>query len=144
MVMAMFNEIFMDIRIIKWNEALHIRHKVLWPNKSLSFCKVDGDETATHYGVYLNDKLVSVASIYIEGRVARLRKFATLADFQGRGIGSQLIAQIVSELKKVGIESFWCDARKTAVGFYKKFGMEIQGNEFIKSDISYFKMEVSL
>ena len=134
----------MDIRIITWDEALPIRHSVLWPNKPLSFCKVDGDETATHYGVYLNDKLVSVASIYIEGRVARLRKFATLADFQGRGIGSQLIAQIVSELKKAGVESFWCDARKTAVVFYKKFGMVIQGDEFIKSEVSYFKMEVSL
>ena len=41
--------------------------------------------------------------------------------------------QVMSDLEKVGAESFWCDARKTAVGFYKKFGMERLGTEFNKS-----------
>jgi predicted GNAT family N-acyltransferase len=133
----------MDIRVITLDEALPIRHRVLWPDKPLSFCKVDGDDVASHYGVYLNNTLVSVASIYVEGRVARLRKFATLENFQGRGAGTQLISYIVAELKQAGIEIFWCDARTTAVGFYKNFGMEVQGAEFVKSGIGYYKMEVS-
>jgi ribosomal protein S18 acetylase RimI-like enzyme len=141
---SMFDEKIMDVRSIRWVEALPIRHEVLWPNKPLLFCKVDGDETAKHYGVYINDKLVSVASIYMVGCVARLRKFATLVTFQGRGIGSKLIIHILNELIQNGAESFWCDARTTAVGFYKKFGMESQGAEFIKSELSYFKMNVSL
>ena len=95
-VNVMCNGNVMDIRSILWDEALPIRHEVLWPNKPLQFCKVDGDETAKHYGAYLNDKLVSVASIYMDGRVARLRKFATLAVFQGRGIGSKLINHILN------------------------------------------------
>jgi GNAT superfamily N-acetyltransferase len=134
----------MDIRVIRLDDALRIRHEILWPCKPLSFCKVDGDETATHYGFYLNEELVSVASIFIEGRIARLRKFATLDNFQRRGIGSQLITYIVSDLETVGIENFWCDARITAVNFYKKFGMKTQGNEFYKSDVAYCKMSVKL
>jgi predicted GNAT family N-acyltransferase len=134
----------MDIRRITWNKALPIRHKVLWPNKPLLFCKVDGDETAMHYGVYLNEKLVCVASIYMESRVARLRKFATLIELQGQGIGSKLITHILNELKEDSAEYFWCDARKTAVNFYQKFGMERQGAEFNKSGELYFKMAVSI
>ena len=134
----------MDIRLITLDEALPIRHCVLWPNKPLSFCKVDGDDTASHYGTFLDDKLISIASIYIEGKVARLRKFATLEEFQGRGVGTKLISHIIAELKLAGIETFWCDARTTAVEFYKKFGMEVQGTEFVKSGITYYKMEVSL
>jgi len=133
-----------DIRIIALDDALPIRHCVLWPDKPISFCKVDGDEVATHYGVYLNDALVTVASIYIDGRVARLRKFATLVGFQGRGMGSQLISYIITELEQSDVEIFWCDARTTAVGFYKKFGMETQGDEFLKSATSYIKMKVDL
>ena len=140
----MFNEELMDIRSISWDEALPIRHEVLWPNKSLLFCKVDDDENAQHYGVYVNDILVSVASIYLDERVARLRKFATLVAFQGRGLGSRLINHILKELVNIGVESFWCDARKTAVDFYKKFGMQSQGREFNKSGIGYFKMAVNL
>ncbi|WP_430520069.1 hypothetical protein [Aliivibrio sp.] len=30
------------------DEALPIRHEVLWPTKPMLFCKVDGDETAKH------------------------------------------------------------------------------------------------
>jgi GNAT superfamily N-acetyltransferase len=134
----------MDIRIIKLNDALRIRHEVLWPCKPLSYCKVNGDEAATHYGFYLNEELVSVASIFIEGRIARLRKFATLDNFQRRGIGSQLITHIVRDLERVGIENFWCDARITAVSFYKKIGLEKQGNEFYKCDVAYCKMTVKL
>ena len=134
----------MDIRKISWDEALPIRHMVLWPNKPLLFCKVDEDETAQHYGVYAKNKLVCVASIYLNGRVARLRKFATLAEFQGQGLGSNIIMHILKELKKADVESFWCDARITASGFYKKFGMQQQGTTFIKSDIEYIKMVVSL
>ncbi|MEH6447390.1 MAG: GNAT family N-acetyltransferase [Oleispira sp.] len=138
------NNSVVSIRVITLDEALPIRHCVLWPEKPLSFCKVDGDDTASHYGAFLNNTLVSVASIYVEGQVARLRKFATLEYFQGRGAGTQLISHVVAELKHTKVETFWCDARTTAVGFYKRFGMDVQGAEFVKSGITYYKMEVAL
>jgi len=134
----------MDIKIITPKEALPIRHKVLWPNKPVSFCQVSGDETANHYGVYIDDKLVSVASVYIKDNIARLRKFATLVEFQGSGLGTKLITHIINELKNINIACFWCDARKTAIGFYQKFSMEQQGGVFHKSDILYVKMILKL
>ena len=134
----------MKIERIQWEEALPLRHLVLWPNKLPSFCKIPGDESAHHYGAYVNGILVSVASIYFESQVARLRKFATLPANQGQGIGTQVISYILSELKEAGIEYLWCDARKSAASFYQKFGMEKQGQEFDKSGIAYFKMEVNL
>jgi len=130
--------------MIQWQEALPIRHKVLWPDKSPMFCKVDGDEMASHYGVYLEETLVSVASIYINGSTARLRKFATLVELQGKGLGTKLIHYIINELKGNGVECFWCDARTTAIGFYRKFNMVQQGGEFNKSGVSYVKMQVQL
>lgn len=132
----------MDIRAIQWEEALPVRHMVLWPSKPLLFCKVDGDEVANHYGLYIENKLVSVASIYIEDRTARLRKFATSVEFQNKGLGKKLITHIINELKSIGIEYFWCDARKTAIGFYQKLNMMQQGGEFSKSGILYVKMKI--
>ncbi|NQZ83779.1 MAG: GNAT family N-acetyltransferase [Colwellia sp.] len=134
----------MNIRSIQWQDALPIRHKVLWPNKPALFCKVDGDESASHYGVYIAGQLVCVASVYIKNNTARLRKFATLVEFQGDGFGTKLISHIINKLKSSGIEYFWCDARKTAMGFYRKFKMLQQGGEFNKSGVLYVKMEVQL
>ena len=48
------------------------------------------------------------------------------------------------ELETSGIDYFWCDARKSAVGFYQKFGLDKQGEEFTKSGIPYYKMAVKL
>ncbi|MGF1720644.1 GNAT family N-acetyltransferase [Vibrio kyushuensis] len=132
----------MNIQQVTWEDALPVRHHVLWPNKPIIFCKVPGDESATHYGAFINNQLVCVASIYISGDEARLRKFATLHEFQGKGIGSKVIEHAISNLKGQNIKSFWCDARTTALSFYQKFGMTVEGSEFNKSGISYYKMAV--
>lgn len=141
----------MEIRELNWQQALPIRHKVLWPDKEPLFCKVEGDEEAQHYGVYIDNKLVCVASIYIESctgksalKSARLRKFATLVEFQGKGIGTNLIKHIIDELKKSAVQLFWCDARKSALSFYRKFAMQSAGQEFIKSGVVYQIMQLQL
>jgi len=133
-----------DIQSIKWQSAIEIRHKVLWPDKPASFCKVEGDEAALHFGGFVDGQLVCVASIYVDGQTARLRKFATLVEFQGLGIGSSVITFIMEMLKNMEIKHFWCDARKTAVGFYERFGMAKQGLAFNKSGVLYYKMAVQL
>lgn len=134
----------MDIRALTEEEVLPIRQQVLWPDKPAEFCQVEGDDVAAHFGVFHHDTLVSVASIYQDGRVARLRKFATLPEFQGLGFGSGLIAHIVKTLNNANVEYFWCDARVSAMGFYQQLGMEKRGDEFYKSGVLYVKMAMKL
>ena len=132
------------IRCITWEDAMPIRHQVLWPTKSPKFCRVEGDESAQHYGVYIGDDLVSVASIYITGNTARLRKFATLEAYQGQGIGSDLLRYVLNDIAKSDVNRFWCDARASAAVFYKKFGLQQAGNKFYKVDIPYYKMSAEI
>ncbi|KAA8678409.1 GNAT family N-acetyltransferase [Vibrio gigantis] len=132
----------MEIKQISATEVLAVRHQVLWPDKPMSFCRIPDDDQATHYGAFVGEMLVCVASIYIQGHEARLRKFATLPEFQGQGIGSNVIEHSISNLKDLNIRYFWCDARTTALGFYQKFGMAAEGSEFEKSGVRYYKMSV--
>lgn len=132
----------MDIKQIDWQQALPIRHRVLWPNKAPEFSHVEGDENAIHYGVFVDGNLVSVASIFIQNNQARLRKFATLTCQQGCGFGSKLITHIIAELKGNNIDLLWCDARLSAIVFYERFGMKRFSDEFYKSGTAYVKMSV--
>jgi len=132
----------MEIKQITWPQALPIRHCVLWPQKPPQFCKLVGDEIATHFGGFLNDELICVASIYSQGDVARLRKFATLPQYQGNGVGSAVITHVIAHLKQLNINRFWCDARTSASGFYERFGMNVEGPVFDKSGMEYCKMSV--
>ena len=88
------------IREINWQDTLSVRHHVLWPDRPVSFSRVDGDENATHFGAFSDGKLVCVASIYLSEDSARLRKFVTLPDYQGRGIGSKVLAKAIEQLKQ--------------------------------------------
>jgi len=135
---------FMVIRNISWEETIPLRQSVLWPTKPPEYCHVEGDQGALHFGAFTNDELVCVASVYLKSDKARLRKFATNADYQGQGIGSKMLKSILHSLKDTNAKTFWCDARESALGFYQRFGMQANGERFYKSDISYFKMEVTL
>ncbi|EGG95188.1 acetyltransferase, GNAT family protein [gamma proteobacterium IMCC1989] len=135
-----------EIREIPLDDRLlGIRQTVLWPDKALSSLRVAGDENALHFGCFLGrklseNKLVGVASIYITQHTARLRKFATLADYQHQGIGSTLLSYIVDVIGTKDVSYFWCDARASATLFYEKFGMQKEGDIFYKSTIPYYRM----
>ncbi len=134
----------MNIQRIDIEQALPLRQQVLWPDKPQDFCRVAGDESAWHFGVFDNNTLVSVASVYPHKETARLRKFATLPERQGEGIGSLLLKHILAELPQHNIKLFWCDARESAMGFYQRFGLQAEGERFYKSDVPYYKMSIVL
>jgi ribosomal protein S18 acetylase RimI-like enzyme len=134
----------MEIRIITWEETIPLRQSVLWPNKSADYCFVNGDIDGLHFGTFIDNVLVSVASVYLTLNKARLRKFATDTRYQHQGIGSKMLAHIIKTLKNRQVGYLWCDARESAIDFYKRFGMETSGSRFYKADVPFFKMEVVL
>lgn len=134
----------MDIRPIPWQDTLPLRHAVLWPELPAAASRVEGDESARHYGAFVDGGLVAVASIFAEGRTARLRKFATAPAHQGQGIGSAMLAHILSGLREEGYAEFWCDARESALGFYARFGLRPEGERFFKSGVAYFRLRLPL
>lgn len=133
----------LTIRKMDAEMTLPLRQQVLWPDKTLEECGVEDDDLGEHYGVYQQDILVCVASIFIQQDVARLRKFATLAAYQRQGIGQFVLSRIIEDLQAAGVKVFWCDARESAGTLYQRFGMTASGERFYKRDIPYRRMSVS-
>lgn len=134
----------MEVVPLALEEVLPLRRAVLWPEKPLDFCRVSGDKHAEHFGIKLDDHVVCVASVFLSGREARLRKFATAKEYQGRGMGSKVLQYLIQRYRQKDYQQFWFDAREEAIPFYQKFGFAIHGARFYKSDIAYFKMAKSL
>jgi ribosomal protein S18 acetylase RimI-like enzyme len=134
----------MEIRSIPWEQTIPLRQSVLWPSKSPEYCHVDGDIEGLHFGAYNNGILVCVASVYLTQNKAQLRKFATNPHYQHQGIGSKMLAFIIQSLKGLQVQYLWCDARESAIEFYKRFGMQTFSERFYKADVPFFKMEVVL
>lgn len=130
----------MNIVEISWEATIDIRHAVMWPDKPREFCHVKGDELALHFGAFIDAKLVSVASLFLDGTHGRLRKFATLEALQGQGIGSKMLVHVMQDAQNRGVTYFRCDARESAVDFYGRFGLTVEGERFFKAGQPYFKM----
>lgn len=131
----------MVIREIASEETLEIRQKVLWPEKSIEFVKVEEDKEGTHFGLFENDKLVSVISLFYNDNEVQFRKFATLFSEQGKGNGTALLKFVFEEAKKNGAQKIWCNARANKVHFYRRFGMKDTAKKFEKNGIDYVVME---
>ena len=133
-----------EIRRIDSEDTLEIRHKVMWPHKSIDFVRVEEDEKGLHFGAFVGDKHVAVISLFIEGDNAQFRKFATLEEYQTRGIGTKLLEYTIEYARKAGAERIWCNARENKSSFYERFGLLKSEETFFKEDVKYVIMELTL
>ena len=130
-----------EIKKVSVEDILPIRHKVLWPDKPLEFVKVVGDEEGIHFGLYENSILVTIISLFAEGKSLRFRKFATLTEYQNRGLGKLMILKVIDYAQENNFERLWCDARTDALNFYERVGFKKFSEPFFKENIEYFKIE---
>ena len=74
-----------------------------------------------------------------EGRSAwRLRGMATDAGVRGLGYGSALMHDALLRLSQRGADLLWCNARETALGFYRRFGFTTVGEEFVSVGVPHY------
>lgn len=133
-----------SIRSILPEQTYPLRHSVLWPDKPFDYVKVENDDEGLHVGAFLDDELVAVISLFVNGKDSRFRKFAARPDCQRQGIGTLLLNHVISEAKRLGATTLWCDARLDAADFYRRFGMEAVSNVFYKGPIPYAKFSRAL
>jgi N-acetylglutamate synthase-like GNAT family acetyltransferase len=60
----------------------------------------------------------------------RIRGMAVLKEYQGSGIGKLLVQELFIQARNQKVKTNWCNARKTAIGFYQKVGFKISDHEF--------------
>ncbi|POY35040.1 GNAT family N-acetyltransferase [Solitalea longa] len=131
----------MKIKRITADEVLNIRREVLYPDRAIHEIKLPEDDHGLHYGLFIDAELISVVSLFITGKSAQFRKFATIAKYQGKGYGSYLLNYIIAEAENHGCELIWCNARLSAVKFYLKFGFTETEERFTKDNVAFVIME---
>tara|TARA_X000001036_G_scaffold150432_1_gene142920 strand:+ start:1947 stop:2357 length:411 start_codon:yes stop_codon:yes gene_type:complete len=129
-----------SIRKIHPNKTIDIRHEAIWPDKKKEFCILEDDKNGTHFGLYKQEELISIISLFIRGDKARIRKMATKPAFQNKGFGSKLIYHSISYLELRNINYMYLFSRKKAQKFYEKFGFLSDGDYFKKENIFYIRM----
>jgi len=139
------------VKYISAEETLPLRSAVLRKNLPLAQCAFETDHLGFHLGAFVNGRLVSVATFFPEdypelGTAGyRLRGMATDPEYAGQGYGFQLIQFAINHLQNNGISYLWCNARSSALGFYKKLNFTIISDEFIVAGIGpHYNMSIQI
>jgi ribosomal protein S18 acetylase RimI-like enzyme len=71
----------------------------------------------------------------------RLRGMATVPELHGAGVGSAVLSAGLAEVVRRGGARVWCNARTAALGFYRRHGFLVSGEEFVtpESGIPHYR-----
>jgi GNAT superfamily N-acetyltransferase len=133
---------------IKSIEALatySVRHPVLRTGKPQESCRFEGDDldTTHHLGLFVNEQLVGVVTLmrmnhsFFQDQIQfQMRGMAVLPEFQGKGLGAQLVLKAEEYVRNQASTILWFNARESAVLFYKKMKFNTIGVPFEIKEIS--------
>ena len=127
-----------------YQEMVRLREDILRKPLGLSFAAEELDKEKDHLmmGAYEDDKILGCCMLVEEGpQTVRLRQMAVLNDLQGKGVGKALIQFAENLARDHGYRKITMHARKHALGFYKKMGYKVQGEEFEEITIPHYIME---
>ena len=108
-----------------------VREAVLWPGRP-DMCRLAEDAQGLHLAANVNNDVVGVVSLFVDGAEARFRKFAVLEAHRGAGLGSRLLQAAESEATRLGAKTIDCDARAEMAAYYGKRGYAAAGPPFAK------------
>ena len=129
-----------SIREIRPEETYPIRHEILRPGRPLKEVQFEGDfePTTFHLGAFLQEKLVGIAT-YVKNphkdfeptEQYQLRGMAVLPEVQKMHLGQRILLAGETILReKKNTRFLWCNARETAVDFYRKNNYQTHGDYF--------------
>ncbi len=132
--------------------VLALRAQVLRPGLPLEEARYarDHDPAAVHLAACDERGHVVGCSTWFpeewQGRPAwRLRGMATSPAVRGSGVGGRLLTEGLAQAASSGAEFAWANARTVALGFYRRYGFETLGEEFLTpQDIAHFVIWRSL
>ena len=118
-----------------------LRQIAMYPDKEIIDMELPEDWDGIHFGLYYQYELTGVVSLFMNGNSAQFRKMAVLPSEQGKGFGLQLLKYLIDYCKQQNMKNLWCNARVSAVGFYKKIGFQTVGEPYERNQLQYVKME---
>jgi predicted GNAT family N-acyltransferase len=136
----MFKTIIVNFDNEYSNKIRKIRNTVFSQEQKIdASADFDGQDTkAIHALIEMDGKYVGTGRMLMDGHIGRL---AVLKLARGKGVGRQLILELMAEAKKQGIKRVYLGAQKQAVGFYQKLGFSEYGTPYEEVGIEHLHME---
>lgn len=136
---------YRQLKSEEFPQAMEIRLKVFVEEQQVPVEEEydSHDDTAQHFGVFLEGQLVGTGRLVTQDQIGRIGRVAILSEYRGRGFGSGLINTIIATGQKQGLEEFVLGAQIQALDFYAQLGFVVEGEVFIDGGIPHRTMRLT-
>lgn len=141
------------IKEITASQTRPLRHSVLRPGlpvESVTYTE-DSQEGSLHFGLFIDELLVTVASFYKQSNALfqaksqyQLRGMATDPAYRNKNAGKMLLNYAICRLKEMNAELLWCNGRLVAQSFYERLEFMTIGEMFLSVEIPHKVMWLAL
>jgi GNAT superfamily N-acetyltransferase len=134
---TLLNIQMITIEQIRPEHTWKLRQEILYPELKINEMAMEEDNQGYHFAAFKNNYIVGVVSLFQKGTDFQFRKFAVAANVQGMGIGKTMLQHITDFAIAGGGSRIWCNARDTAVAFYKRYDFVSTGQLFTRGGFNY-------
>lgn len=142
------SEALFSIRIARWEadaSLLRIVRTVVFIQEQQVPAELEWDEfdrTSTHVlACDAQGEPIGTARFLPSGHIGRM---AVMKEWRKQGVGSAILQKALEEMISLGMHNAVLNAQVAAVDFYRKFGFQVYGNEFMDAGIPHVKMSLQL
>jgi predicted GNAT family N-acyltransferase len=136
------------IRICSWAQARadarRIRETVFVHEQGVPLAlEMDDQDAQCDHALAQTEGRVAVATgrLLPDGHIGRM---AVLKEWRGKGVGGLVLQALVEQARRRGHASVALNAQTYAAGFYRLYGFEVVGAEFMEAGIPHVAMQLGL
>lgn len=137
-----------SIRLCAWDAARVQARRI----RELVFVREQGvplelemdqqDAHCEHALAYAADgQAVGTGRLLPDGHIGRM---AVLPAWRGKGVGALLLQALAEQARSRGHRTVRLNAQSYAAGFYRRYGFEVSGPEFVEAGIPHVAMQRDL
>jgi predicted GNAT family N-acyltransferase len=137
-----------SVRLCNWDEARvearRIRELVFVHEQGVPLAlEMDDQDAHCDHALALSadGSTVGTGRLLPDGHIGRM---AVLKEWRGEGVGAMLLQALIERARQRGDASVRLNAQTYVTGFYRRFGFEVSGAEFIEAGIPHVAMQRDL
>lgn len=141
---------FQELSLTQLYDIMALRQEVFVVEQNCPYLDADGrDTSAMHLMAFSDEKLAAYARLLPSGIAYSdyhsIGRIVTAPDFRSRGYGKILVAQALTEtISAFGNKPIKISAQTYLLDFYRNFGFEVAGSEYLEDGIPHTPMIITL
>lgn len=131
----------------EYKQMISLRYDLLRKPLQLEFeqQELENEKDDILIGAFEEERMLGCCLLTkIDNSCVRLRQMAVQNNLQGKGIGAAMINFAENVARDHGYKLLMMHARLSAIGFYKKMGYLVRGDQFQELSIPHHVMEKKL